>query len=185
MEYFYYIFIIISSSYVRDVARYFKSRIWTQFLNPLPKKINKTLSELILTVFQNSLNFRHSGCARRAGTEQLCRDTETQRHTDTQTLSVNTRRALIAYGRPRSALIEWRGAEPTQRGSRLPRTPAAYRAPAAWVSSSRALPTNQLHGFSKRANYTDPATEVCRQSYCQLLRIEGCRMISAVDPLRP
>jgi hypothetical protein len=33
--------------------------------------------------------------------------------------------------------------------------------------------TNKLHGLSLRANYTDRATAACRQSDCQLLRIEG------------
>jgi hypothetical protein len=31
----------------------------------------------------------------------------------------------------------------------------------------------ELHGLSPRANYTDRATAACRQSDCQLLRIEG------------
>jgi hypothetical protein len=31
----------------------------------------------------------------------------------------------------------------------------------------------KLHGLSPRANYTDRATAACRQSDCQLLRIEG------------
>jgi hypothetical protein len=30
-----------------------------------------------------------------------------------------------------------------------------------------------LRDFSPRPNYTDRATAACRQSYCQLLRIEG------------
>jgi hypothetical protein len=30
-----------------------------------------------------------------------------------------------------------------------------------------------LHGLRPRANYTDRATTACRQSDCQLLRIEG------------
>jgi hypothetical protein len=33
--------------------------------------------------------------------------------------------------------------------------------------------TNELHGLSPRANYTDRATASCRQSDCQFLRIEG------------
>jgi hypothetical protein len=44
---------------------------------------------------------------------------------------------------------------------------------------------HKLRGLSARANYTDRATAACRRSYCQLLRIEGCRMVSAADPLRP
>jgi hypothetical protein len=43
----------------------------------------------------------------------------------------------------------------------------------------------KLRGLSPRANYTDRATAVCQQSYCQLLRIEGCRVVSAVDPVQP
>jgi hypothetical protein len=35
------------------------------------------------------------------------------------------------------------------------------------------LKKTKLHGLSPRANYTDRATAVCRQSDCQLLRIEG------------
>jgi hypothetical protein len=31
----------------------------------------------------------------------------------------------------------------------------------------------KLHGLSPRANCTDRATAACRQSYCQLLRIDG------------
>jgi hypothetical protein len=31
----------------------------------------------------------------------------------------------------------------------------------------------KLCGLSPRAKYTDRATTACRQSYCQLLRIEG------------
>jgi hypothetical protein len=31
----------------------------------------------------------------------------------------------------------------------------------------------KLHGLSPRANYTDRSTADCRQSDCQLLRIEG------------
>jgi hypothetical protein len=45
------------------------------------------------------------------------------------------------------------------------------------------LITNELRGFSPRANYTDRANTACRRSWCQLLRIEGCRMVSAADPL--
>jgi hypothetical protein len=31
----------------------------------------------------------------------------------------------------------------------------------------------KLHGLNPRANYTDRATAACRQSDCQLLRLEG------------
>jgi hypothetical protein len=41
---------------------------------------------------------------------------------------------------------------------------------------------NKLRGLSPRANYTDRATAACRQSQCQLLRIEGCHVVSAADP---
>jgi hypothetical protein len=40
----------------------------------------------------------------------------------------------------------------------------------------------KLRGLSPRANYTDPATAACRPSYFQLLRIGGCRVVSATDP---
>jgi hypothetical protein len=42
---------------------------------------------------------------------------------------------------------------------------------------------NKLRGLSPRANYIDRATAACQRSYCQLLRIEGCRIVSAADPL--
>jgi hypothetical protein len=42
--------------------------------------------------------------------------------------------------------------------------------------------TNKLRGLSPLANYTNRATAACRRSSCQLLRIEGCRVVSAVDP---
>jgi ArsR family metal-binding transcriptional regulator len=47
------------------------------------------------------------------------------------------------------------------------------------VDSSKVVVTRfgklikKLHGLSPRANYTDRETAVCRQSDCQLLRIEG------------
>jgi hypothetical protein len=37
----------------------------------------------------------------------------------------------------------------------------------------------------KRANFTDRATVGCRRSKWQRLRIEGCRVTSEADPLRP
>jgi hypothetical protein len=40
----------------------------------------------------------------------------------------------------------------------------------------------KLHGLSPRANYTDRATAACRRSDCQLLRIEGCNVVSVTDP---
>jgi hypothetical protein len=44
---------------------------------------------------------------------------------------------------------------------------------------------NKLRGLSPRANYTDRTTAACRRSYCHLLRIEGCCIVSAADPLQP
>jgi hypothetical protein len=44
---------------------------------------------------------------------------------------------------------------------------------------------NKLRGMSLRANYADRAAAACRRSQCQLLRIEGCRVVRAADPLRP
>jgi hypothetical protein len=35
------------------------------------------------------------------------------------------------------------------------------------------IQTNNIHGLSPRAKYTDRATAACRRSDCQLLRIEG------------
>jgi hypothetical protein len=40
----------------------------------------------------------------------------------------------------------------------------------------------KLRGLSPLVNYTDRATAACRRSQCQLLRIEGCHMVSVVDP---
>jgi hypothetical protein len=42
--------------------------------------------------------------------------------------------------------------------------------------------TLKLHGLSPRANYTDRATAACWRSDCQLLRIEGCHVVSVTDP---
>jgi hypothetical protein len=39
--------------------------------------------------------------------------------------------------------------------------------------------------LSPWANYTDRANASCMQSYRQLLRIEGCRVVSTADPLQP
>jgi hypothetical protein len=33
-----------------------------------------------------------------------------------------------------------------------------------------------------KTSYTDRPTAACRPSYCQLLQIEGCRVVSATDP---
>jgi hypothetical protein len=38
---------------------------------------------------------------------------------------------------------------------------------------TRTNKTNKLRGLSPRANYTDRATAVCRQSWCHFMRIEG------------
>ena len=40
----------------------------------------------------------------------------------------------------------------------------------------------KLGGLSPRANYTDRAAAAGRRSLCQLLRIEGCQVVSATDP---
>jgi hypothetical protein len=59
--------------------------------------------------------------------------------------------------------------------------------PSAWYQTTPTVCTDtkkktKLCGLSLRANYTDRATAACRWSYCQLLRIEGCRLDSAADP---
>ena len=41
---------------------------------------------------------------------------------------------------------------------------------------------HKLRGLSPRANYTDRAAAAGRLSYCQLLPIEGCHVVSATDP---
>jgi hypothetical protein len=43
--------------------------------------------------------------------------------------------------------------------------------------------TNSV-ALSSRANYTDWATATYRRNLVQLLWIEGCRVVSAADPLR-
>jgi len=40
----------------------------------------------------------------------------------------------------------------------------------------------KLRGLSPRANYTDRAAAAGRRSWCKLLRIEGCHVVSATDP---
>ena len=40
----------------------------------------------------------------------------------------------------------------------------------------------KLRGLSPRANYTDRAAAAGRRSLCQLLRVEGCHVVSATDP---
>ena len=42
--------------------------------------------------------------------------------------------------------------------------------------------TNKLRGLSPQANYTDRAAAAGRRSKCQLLRIEGCHVVSATGP---
>jgi hypothetical protein len=44
---------------------------------------------------------------------------------------------------------------------------------------------NKPRDLSPRANYNDRATDVFRRSYCQLLRIKRCHVVSAQDPLQP
>jgi hypothetical protein len=48
-----------------------------------------------------------------------------------------------------------------------------------WIKTN--IQTNKLRGLSPRANYIDRATAVCRRSWCQLLQIEGVRVVSATD----
>jgi hypothetical protein len=43
---------------------------------------------------------------------------------------------------------------------------------------------DKLRVLSPRANYTDRETATCRGSQRQLFRIEGCRVVTAADPLR-
>jgi hypothetical protein len=40
----------------------------------------------------------------------------------------------------------------------------------------------ELRGLSLRANYTDPATAARRRRKLQLLRVEGCYVVSVTDP---
>ena len=40
----------------------------------------------------------------------------------------------------------------------------------------------KLRGLSPRANYTDRAAAAGRRSKCQLLRVEGCHVVSATGP---
>ena len=40
----------------------------------------------------------------------------------------------------------------------------------------------KLRGLSPRANYTDRAAAAGRRSKCQLLRVEGCHVVSATIP---
>ena len=40
----------------------------------------------------------------------------------------------------------------------------------------------KLRGLSPRANYTDRAAAAGRRSWCQLLRVEGCHVVSATGP---
>jgi hypothetical protein len=44
------------------------------------------------------------------------------------------------------------------------------------------LKKTKLRGLSPRANYTDRAAAAGRRSYCQLLRVEGCHVVSATGP---
>jgi hypothetical protein len=40
----------------------------------------------------------------------------------------------------------------------------------------------KLQCLSPRANCPDRTTAACRRSDCQLLRIEGCHVVSVTDP---
>jgi hypothetical protein len=39
--------------------------------------------------------------------------------------------------------------------------------------------------ISLQAKYTDLAAAICRRSWCQLLRVDRCRVVSAMGPARP
>jgi hypothetical protein len=41
--------------------------------------------------------------------------------------------------------------------------------------------TNKLRGLSPQVNYTERATAACRRSWCQLLRVEACHVVSVTD----
>jgi hypothetical protein len=56
-----------------------------------------------------------------------------------------------------------------------------FAAPVGLRPQTKIKKTNFV-AFSPRANYTDRSTAACRRSECQLLRIEGCRVVSAEDP---
>jgi hypothetical protein len=56
------------------------------------------------------------------------------------------------------------------------------RIPSKTTYTNKQKQTNSV-ALSPRANYTDWATATCRRN-CQLLWIEGCRVVSAADPLR-
>ena len=47
---------------------------------------------------------------------------------------------------------------------------------------ANATVTPKLRGLSPRANYTDRAAAAGRRSWCQLLRVEGCHVVSATGP---
>ena len=57
-----------------------------------------------------------------------------------------------------------------------------------WIQHVNRMPRNRLarikklRGLSPRANYTDRAAAAGRRSYCQLLRVEGCHVVSATGP---
>jgi hypothetical protein len=44
------------------------------------------------------------------------------------------------------------------------------------------MKTKQTPWPESASDYTDRATAACRRNQCQLLWIEGCRVVSAVDP---
>ena len=44
------------------------------------------------------------------------------------------------------------------------------------------LKKKKLRGLSPRANYTDRTAAAGRRSKCQLLRVEGCHVVSATIP---
>jgi len=55
-----------------------------------------------------------------------------------------------------------------------------------WVLNFATWPVrpcgHALRGLSPHANYTDRAAAAGRRSQCQLLRIEGCHVVSATGP---
>jgi hypothetical protein len=54
-----------------------------------------------------------------------------------------------------------------------------------WASIARSKTKADSVAFSPQANYTDWATATCWQNLGQLLRIEGCRVVSTEDPPGP
>ena len=51
-----------------------------------------------------------------------------------------------------------------------------------FLDEQRYYNSKKLRGLSPHANYTDRAAAAGRRSWCQLLRIEGCHVVSATGP---